>query len=226
LTVKFALKLLGILERDDGRFIMILCDIGNSNVDFFHDGKVWSQSLEEFSEYRPKEKVYYISVNDAVGFGLDKSYLNIEEWFDFDTIYQGIGVDRVAACYTIRSGIVIDAGSAITVDVMSEGLHMGGYILPGINSYERCYAKISKKLDKRINPNISLDALPQKTSDAISYGVIKPLLMVLEHTCRDKAVYLTGGDGKFFSKFFQNSMYDRSLIFRGMLKAINNRGNL
>ena len=202
---------------------MILCDIGNSNVDFYHDGKIWSQNLEEFKKYKPKEKVYFISVNDSVTKQLDSKYVNIENWFDFDTIYQGMGIDRIAACYSIQSGIVIDAGSAITVDVMSGGLHMGGYIMPSINSYELCYANISVKLEKRINPNVLLDALPQKTEDAISYGAIKPMIMILEHTCRDKIVYFTGGDGKYFSKFFKKAIYDRSLIFRGMLKAIENK---
>ncbi len=205
---------------------MILCDIGNSNVDFYHDGKIWSQSLKEFKEYASKEKVYFISVNDTATSELNENYINIEEWFDFDTIYQGMGVDRIAACYTIENGIIIDAGSAITVDVMSGGLHMGGYILPSINSLKECYANISNKLDKRINPNVILDALPQKTEDAISYGAIKPMLMMLEHTCGDKVVYFTGGDGKYFSKFFKKSIYDRTLIFRGMIKAINNKENL
>ncbi len=205
---------------------MILCDIGNSNVDFYHDGKIWSQSLEEFKKYIPNERVYFISVNDTMTGQLSNNYINIEDWFDFDTIYQGMGVDRIAACYTVQSGIVIDAGSAITVDVMSGGLHMGGYILPGINSYESCYANISKKLETKINPNVVLDALPQKTEDAISYGAIKPMLMMLEHTCRDKTVYFTGGDGKYFSKFFKKAIYDRSLIFRGMLKVIKNKENL
>jgi len=205
---------------------MILCDIGNSNVDFYHDGKIWSQSLEEFKEYKPKERVYFISVNETVTKQLSENYINIEDWFEFDTIYQGIGIDRVAACYTVDSGIVIDAGTAITVDVMSGGLHMGGYILPSINFYELCYANISQKLEKRINPNVILDALPQRTEDAISYGAIKPMLMMLEHTCRDKTVYFTGGDGKYFSKFFKKAIYDRSLIFRGMLKAIKNKENL
>ncbi len=202
---------------------MILCDIGNSNVDFYHDGQIWSQSLAEFKDFKPKERVYFISVNDAITEQLSDDYVNIEEWFEFDTIYQGLGIDRIAACFTVQNGIVIDAGSAITVDVMSGGLHMGGYILPSINSYESCYAAISKKLEKRINPNVILDALPQKTEDAVSYGAIKPMLMVLEDTCRDKTVYFTGGDGKYFSKFFKKAVYDRSLIFRGMLKAIENK---
>jgi len=201
---------------------MILCDIGNSNVDFYHDGKIWSQSLDEFDDYSSKEKVFYISVNTNVNDILNKknNFINIERYFDLDTIYQGMGIDRAASCYTVKDGIVVDAGTAITVDVMSNGIHLGGYILPGLNAYESCYTSISKKLDKRINPHVILDALPQRTADAISYGVMKPILMVLNDTCKDKKIFFTGGDGKFFSTFFRNSIFDRSLIFRGMLKVI------
>jgi type III pantothenate kinase len=131
-----------------------------------------------------------------------------------------MGIDRIAACYSLKDGIVVDAGSAITVDIMSNGMHLGGYILPGIAAYEKCYANISPRLDKRVNPNVILDALPQKTEDAISYGIVKSIKLMLEDTCKDKTIYFTGGDGKFFSKFFKNSIHDRSLIFRSMLEVI------
>lgn len=201
---------------------MILCDIGNSNVDLYHDGKIWTQSLSEFKSYNPKEKVYYICVNDSMAESLKnrKEFINIEKYFDFDSIYQGMGIDRVAACYSIKDGIVVDAGSAITVDIMSAGMHLGGYILPGISAYEKSYKSISSRLDVRVNPNIILDALPQKTEDAISYGIIKSIQLILQDSCSDKTIYFTGGDGKFFSKFFKNSVHDRSLIFRSMLKVI------
>jgi len=205
---------------------MILCDIGNSNVDFQHDGKIWSLSLDDFEKYTPSEKVYYINVNSAMVEKLEqkKDFINIEEYFTLDTIYQGMGIDRMAACYTVKDGIVIDAGSAITVDIMLNSMHLGGYILPGLNSYFSAYASISKSLDKRLNPNVILDALPQKTEDAVSYGTIKSIVMMLEETSKNKNIFFTGGDGKFFSKFFKNSIYDRTLIFRGMLKAIKERG--
>lgn len=201
---------------------MILCDIGNSNVDMYHDGKIWTLTLNEFEQYSPKESVYFISVNEKFSTLLKekKDYIDIEKYFVFDTIYQGMGIDRIAACSSVKDGIVVDAGSAITVDIMSNGMHLGGYILPGISAYQKCYESISVRLAHRINPNVILDALPQKTEDAISYGIIKSIRMMLEATCRDKTVYFTGGDGKFFSKFFKNSIYDRSLIFRSMLKTI------
>ncbi len=64
-------------------------------------------------------------------------------------------------------------GSAITVDIMSNGIHLGGFILPGLSSYEKVFADISNRLKFRLNPNIDLSALPQKTIDALSYGAYK-----------------------------------------------------
>ncbi|WP_458701109.1 type III pantothenate kinase [Sulfurospirillum sp. 1307] len=205
---------------------MILCDIGNSNVDFFNDGKIWSLSVDEFETFVPQEKIYFINVNPRFEDKLqkDRKFIDIRSYFSFDTIYQGIGIDRIAACYTIKDGIIVDAGSAITVDVMNNSVHLGGYILPGINAYEKCYASISTLLAKKINPNTIIDALPQRTDDAVSYGAIKSILLMLKDTCKDKQVYFTGGDGQFFSKFFKKSIYDRALVFRGMKKVIEEKG--
>jgi len=201
---------------------MILCDIGNHSVDFFHNGKIWSMDHLEFQNYKPKEKIYYICVNEKISSRLKNysNFINIESYFDFDTIYQGMGIDRIAACTAISDGMIVDAGSAITVDIMSNKLHLGGYILPGLGAYEQCFARISDRLNFRLKPNVVLDALPQRTVDALSYGVMKPILMILQDSCKDKMIYFTGGDGKFFSKYFKNSIYDRTLIFRGMKKAI------
>jgi len=203
-----------------------LCDIGNSNVHFFKEGRIWAISVSEFQHFSPQEPLYFINVNASVKPWLagKKHCVDLEPYFEFDTIYQGMGIDRVAACYTVKDGIVIDAGSAITVDIMSGGLHLGGYILPGLSATQEAYASISPRLNVRINPNIALDALPQKTADAVSYGAIKPIIMMLSDTCKDKNIYLTGGDGKFLSRFFKHSVFDKALIFRGMQKALSQSG--
>jgi len=203
---------------------MLLCDIGNHSIDFYHDGKIWTQTHKEFENYKASENVYFISVNDKITQSLkeNKKFINIESFFHLDTIYEGMGVDRIAACTAINDGMIVDAGSAITVDIMSNSLHLGGYILPGLSSYENCFSNISEKLKFKLNLSIGFDALPQKTTDALSYGVMKPILMILKDSCKDKKIYFTGGDGKCFSKYFKNSVYDRTIVFRGMKKIVEN----
>ena len=65
-----ALRQRYFLMKMVGRFIMILCDIGNSNADFYQDGRVWSLSHKQFKDFTTKETVYYICVNDTLKYNI------------------------------------------------------------------------------------------------------------------------------------------------------------
>ncbi len=201
---------------------MLLCDVGNTNIHFYKEGMTWTKpsSIKNISSI--EEEFYYICVNEnlkekisSIEFAID-----LEPHFNLDTIYQGLGVDRIAACSAIENGIIVDAGSAITVDIMANGIHLGGYIMPGLLALQESFKNISSRLDIRINPNVDFDIIPQNSLEAVSYGVVKPIVMMIEETKKDKKIYFTGGDGKFFAKFFKDAIYDSSLIFKGMLKAV------
>ncbi len=154
---------------------MLLCDIGNSNANFLDDNKYFTLSIDQFLEFKNEQKIFYINVNEHLKEHLknQKNFINLEPYFLFDTIYQGLGIDRIAACYTIEDGVVVDAGSAITIDIISNSIHLGGFILPGIANYKKIYSHISPRLKSEFNTQVSLDAFPQKTMDALSYGVFK-----------------------------------------------------
>ena len=207
---------------------MLLCDIGNSNANFLDDSKYFSLSIDEFVEYNNDEKVFYINVNDNMKSILreKENFINLEPYFRFDTIYCGLGVDRIAACYTIEDGVVVDAGSAITVDIVSNYMHLGGFILPGIVSYRDAYTKISSRLKCEFNTQISLDAFPQRTADALSYGVFKSIYLLIKDAAYGKKLYFTGGDGQFLANFFDKAIYDKLLVFRGMKKIIEENSHL
>ena len=50
-----------------------------------------------------------------------------KEILKFETSYEGLGIDRLA-CSFQDNCVIVDAGSAITVDIMEEGIHKGGFI--------------------------------------------------------------------------------------------------
>ncbi len=207
---------------------MLLCDIGNSSASFLDNDKYFRLNIEQFLEFKNEEKVYYVSVNEKLkeNLKLRTNFINLEPYFAFDTFYQGLGIDRIATCYTINDGVVIDAGSAITVDVVSSSIHLGGFILPGIANYRKIFSQISPKLKCEFNTQISLDAFPQKTADALSYGVFKGIYLLIKDTMQNKKLYFTGGDGKFLANFFDYAIYDKLLIFRGMKKVIEQNPKL
>ncbi len=207
---------------------MVLCDIGNSDVKFLQDNKFSSLSFEEFAAFQSEERVFYISVNHSLKklVSSKSNFINIEPYFKFDTIYQGLGVDRIAACYTIVDGVVVDAGSAITVDIMSSSMHLGGFILPGIASFRKAYAEISPILKCELNTQIYLDTLPQRTIDAVSYGTFKSIYLLIKDAAYNKNLYFTGGDGRFLERFFDRAIFDKLLVFRGMQKVIEQNSSI
>lgn len=201
---------------------MILCDIGNTNASFFDGRRVWNLTINEFMAYEPTEKIYYINVNDkAEQKLLNHLFIDISSYIKLNSTYIGLGIDRAAACYAINNGLIVDAGSAITLDLMANGCHIGGFIIPGISTTLKSLQNISPRLNLPLNTNIDLDCLPQRTQDAISYGIIKPIVSLISDFSSQKTIYFTGGDGEFLSRFFNQSLYDKMLIFRGMQRAIN-----
>lgn len=201
---------------------MILCDIGNTTFHFLDGRKSIKIPLDENLPHFTK-KIYFVSVNKKASKKLKKRYpkaINLEKYINFDTKYQGIGIDRVLACKALDDGIIVDAGSAITVDVMEKAKHKGGFILPGLNSYKKIYPSISKKLKFEFDTHTKLNRLPKNTNEAINYAILNSIITPIKNICEDKNIIFTGGDGKVLKHFFKRSTYKRNLLFNSMKKII------
>ncbi len=205
---------------------MWLLDIGNTTVKVKSDEGVARFGV---SEYRfPSEPFYYINVNPKLAQTLATmpQAQDIAQWFVFESTYRGLGVDRIAACYTIENGVVVDAGSAITVDVMREGRHMGGFIMPGLSATKASFAKISSRLVYDLKPQTNLQQLPQSTEDALGYATLKPVVLMIADVRGDLPVYVTGGDGQRIVPYMEHAVYCEELVFEGMQKAIKEKGRV
>ncbi len=202
---------------------MILCDIGNSSFHFLINKEEKKYSLDGKLPIL-EEKVYFISVNEKATKKLKENYndtVDLEPFINFETAYKGMGIDRKVVCMTVADAIIVDAGSAITVDVMEEGKHHGGFILPGLEYYKEIYPKISSKLQFDFNTKVNLDKIPLCTQDAISYGIIQSIIQPIEKISKKHQIIFTGGHGEFLSQFIKNSIYKRDLIFENMKGIIN-----
>ena len=204
---------------------MLLCDIGNSFAHFYDGNRVWKESLDIFIDRYLTKKVYFINVNQNLKKRLKEieNWVDLEDFISFETPYKGMGIDRKVLCLIVEDGVLVDAGSAITVDLMEKGKHKGGFILPGIKSYEKCYKEISPVLNKEIDFAVDIENLPLNTKDALNYGVVKPIILSIKNIAKDKKIFLTGGDGKKFLPFLKSARYDEKLIFKGMKKIIKER---
>ena len=193
-------------------------------------GRIADETLDKFEkafgEKVPKfeDEVYFVSVNEKATKRLLKKNpqaKDIKKLLKFDTTYQGLGIDRAVACSFQYNCVIVDAGSAITVDIMEEGIHKGGFIMLGLHRFMKSYKKISKKLNYDFEKNINLDKIPAQTKDAITYAVMKSIILPIKEVSLNKSIIFTGGDGELISKYFENSIYKKDLIFENMKRIID-----
>ncbi len=199
---------------------MLLCDIGNTSYHFLDGELSFKKSVASFNPLKMKEKIYYISVNKKVNSELAGlvNWINLAAYIDMSHYYDTMGIDRIVACEMVKNGVIIDAGSAITVDVVKNGHFEGGFIYPGVVAMQKSYENISPALAYSFNFDLALDIMPKNSQDAISYGYLKTLYSeVMSHKM---PIILTGGDAKLFKKIFKDAKVDEELIFKGMKKII------
>ena len=194
---------------------MVLVDIGNTNIHVFEDGKIYN--LKNPIEFN--DKVYYISVNskkEKEFLKLNKNAINLKEFVKFNTNYKNLGIDRIMACKTIENGVVVDAGSAITIDIMKDNFHLGGIIAPGISAFKEAFVKISDVLKLEIK-EFDYKKLANNTNEALLNGSVGLVLNYIEKFKRP--YYFTGGDGEFLARLI-DGIYIKDLVFQGMIKTI------
>ncbi len=201
---------------------MYLYDIGNTNTKVYHDGAIMIDNSGNF----PQEKFYYICVNSSYHDRLASlpQAINLADKIRLKSDYKGLGIDRQIVCKAVENGVIVDAGSAITVDVMREGVHEGGFIMIGLQSFRQSFATISDALIYDLDSSIDLDRLPQNTSDALNYATFQAVVSSIEKVRGDKALILCGGDGQKLLRFFKDARYHDSLVFEGMKKVIEESG--
>jgi len=199
---------------------MLLCDIGNTSYHFLNGETDYKEDVKTFNPNAITNKVYYICVNPHA----KKTLKDLDNWIDLSwhvemkNYYDTMGIDRIFACESISDGVIVDAGSAITVDVVQNGIFQGGFIYPGIKAMGETYKNISSVLDYSFNFELYLDKMPKNSRDAISYGFLKTLhTEVISH---NKVIYLTGGDADKFAKIFPHAKIEANLIFNGMKKIM------
>ncbi|SFV62910.1 Pantothenate kinase type III, CoaX-like [hydrothermal vent metagenome] len=199
---------------------MLLCDIGNTSYHFLQNDTDFKESTLTFDPRTIKERVYYISVNKKLQDLLQslENWIDISDFIEREKYYNTMGIDRIMAVEAVDNGIIIDAGSAVTVDVVKSGNFAGGFIYPGIKAMQKSYTDISQALDYSFNFELNLDKMPKNSQDAISYGYLKTLYCeVMSHKM---PVILTGGDARVFAKIFTDTTVDERLIFKGMKKIL------
>jgi type III pantothenate kinase len=175
----------------------------------------------------------FFAITSACCAGVTNAYkavaqMGVDRWLAAIAAYNQVG----GAC------LVIDAGSALTVDVIQEnGQHSGGYIVPGL---EMMYRSLMGDTEQIVLSQVTgrrqypLDpALSDNTQQAVLSGLPLMLLGLVSNVLLSTAggrqslsVLVAGGDGEYVAKLLQyhavqNVEYVPELVMDGLSLAFN-----
>ncbi|WP_340105051.1 type III pantothenate kinase [Rhodohalobacter sp. 8-1] len=160
---------------------------------------------------------------------------------DYETP-ETLGIDRVLACAgavhkTKTDVIVVDAGTACTVDFMTNDYSFkGGVILPGLPMLRHAMKTLTPELPE-VSPGLPDHFPGRSTHDAIKIGLnggfihaISRFVEQYKGRFNNSEVLITGGDGPFVQEKLEGnfgSSYFDNLVFDGMLawKELNQIDN-
>ena len=179
---------------------------------------VWVSSVhreldEQILKIFPKARFASSQVSHS---GLSNSYQDAHK----------MGVDRWLAMLAVWSNkpncahLVIDAGTAITLDVIDEfGRHVGGYICPGFNMMKTSLLGGTKRVQAEDDWQLGR-ALGNNTQSCVDHGIQDMVACWLEHhraSQPNAQIWVTGGDGeRLVSLLSSPVVFEADLVLDGL----------
>jgi len=209
----------------------LIVDIGNTSTKLaLYDGskKINARRINDLTRKELEKELSGLLIEHAIISSVIKLPLSITDLFSSRIPYvhylstnsklpfkigyetpETLGPDRIAGIagafnlFPHSELLVIDAGTAITYDFLSNGIYRGGNISPGMNMRFKALNKFTGKLPI-LAPAENFTNPGRNTADAILAGVIMGVtyeineyIRTFEKKCTDNKILLTGGDGGF-----------------------------
>ena len=172
-----------------------------------------------------KTNIRILNISSAIPLPFASRYATMET----------LGADRLmglAGAFAMTKGplLVIDAGSAITYDVLDvENRYLGGAIGPGMNMRYRALHEFTANL-LAVRPVVKAKLIGDSTQSSIESGVLNGLIEEIKGVCnrykelfgKELRIFLTGGDCELLRNHLKSiNFVDPHLILRGMNATIH-----
>lgn len=136
---------------------------------------------------------------------------------------QRLGVDRWLALLAVKargqnSAVIIDVGTACTIDVLENGQHLGGYIFPGMALARNALVANTDRIRFSKDPEPST-SLGTDTAGCVLSGIWLTLLASCQTVIDrfpDATVYLTGGSAPELVVLGLDAQRVDGLVFDGL----------
>ena len=219
-------------------------DVGNTRAKWrvcdhrgvFDSGKDLQLALDEKPSWLPLvEGVWVSSVHDEQNEWILKAFPHAQfaksqvSLGGLSNSYEDVhkmGVDRWLAMLAAwsknpdQAHIVIDAGTALTLDIIDEfGRHVGGYICPGFSLMKNSLLSGTKRI--LLEDNWQVGRAPgNSTQECVDHGVQDMVACWLEHHNAlqpNSKIWVTGGDGqRLVSLLSKPVLYEADLVLDGL----------
>ena len=144
---------------------------------------------------------------------------------------NNLGIDRwlaLIAGFTLHPNqacIVVDAGTATTIDVLtSEGQHLGGWILPGLDLMTSSLTQNTQRVfDDEKTP--FENQLGKNTPNGLKNGALVATIGAVEqaklhlgvqNSTKTVQIVFAGGYGALLQQQFEGSIFDSLLVMKGL----------
>ena len=179
----------------------------------------WSEALRSMEGRAPIGKIVEAGPSSDLPFEI-----SVEE-------SGGVGPDRLCAAAGAWAGgskeaVIVDAGTAVTVDLLSGGCFRGGSIFPGLSLLAGALHGGTALLPPIDEPAAEIEPPGRSTSDAIRagirWGLVGAVRELVERTMPEGAdLWVTGGGGAFLAPHLgRPCRFDGDLVLKGLLSLM------
>lgn len=157
----------------------VVCSVGSADT---------GAAIKEWMSRHWKVRAHFIQA-EAEGFGVKNAYAEP----------QRLGADRWAALVAARGkfkkpAIVVDCGTAITIDVISrDGNHLGGLIVPGLAMMRDALVGGTEGITLKSGQPAAVSLLARDTEGAVAGGILYTAVAVIDRVLADVAAVIGSG---------------------------------
>lgn len=165
----------------------------------------------ELIDYLSSSFEFFLELNPATPLPV-KNHYKTPETLGYDRIAAVTGAHTI---YPDNNVLVIDAGTALTYDVVTEkGEYLGGNISPGMNMRFKALNKFTNRLPLLSAGDEEINLLGASTDEAIRSGVVNGVILEIEgfissvsQSFNKLKVLITGGDANSFELRLKSSIF-------------------